>query len=101
VLTVLIKKNETMFVAKSIPSEHKDLIHDVSYDFHGTRMATCSSDQTVKVRSFGYFLSNVFRPQCFSYSMFILWFETHGEIYHRIKRQKISCLKNIWFCLKI
>ena len=38
-----------MFVAKSIQSDHKDLIHDVSYDFHGRRMATCSSDQTVKV----------------------------------------------------
>jgi nucleoporin SEH1 len=38
-----------MFVAKTIVSEHKDLIHDVSFDFHGTRMATCSSDQTVKV----------------------------------------------------
>ncbi|XP_070187555.1 nucleoporin SEH1-like isoform X2 [Littorina saxatilis] len=38
-----------MFVAKSIAVDHKDLIHDVSYDFHGRRMATCSSDQTVKV----------------------------------------------------
>ena len=38
-----------MFVTKSIPAEHKDLIHEVSYDFHGSRMATCSSDQYVKV----------------------------------------------------
>ncbi|XP_052816502.1 nucleoporin SEH1-like isoform X2 [Mya arenaria] len=38
-----------MFVSKSIQSTHKDLIHDLSYDFHGTRMATCSSDQTVKI----------------------------------------------------
>ncbi|KAH3824374.1 nucleoporin SEH1-like isoform X2 [Dreissena polymorpha] len=38
-----------MFVAKSIQSDHKDLIHDVSFDFHGTRMATCSSDQCVKI----------------------------------------------------
>lgn len=38
-----------MFVAKSIAADHKDLIHDVSYDFHGRRMATCSSDQSVKV----------------------------------------------------
>ena len=38
-----------MFVAKTIPAEHRDLIHDVSYDFHGRRMATCSSDQFVKV----------------------------------------------------
>ncbi|CAL1532036.1 unnamed protein product [Lymnaea stagnalis] len=38
-----------MFVAQTIASEHKDLIHDVSFDCHGRRMATCSSDHTVKV----------------------------------------------------
>lgn len=38
-----------MFVARCIAADHKDLIHDVSYDFHGRRMATCSSDQSVKV----------------------------------------------------
>ena len=38
-----------MYVAKTIPAEHRDLIHDVAYDFHGRRMATCSSDQFVKV----------------------------------------------------
>jgi len=38
-----------MFVARNISTEHKDLIHDVAYDFYGTRMATCSSDQTVRI----------------------------------------------------
>jgi len=38
-----------MFEAHSINAEHKDLIHDVAYDFYGQRMATCSSDQFVKV----------------------------------------------------
>jgi len=38
-----------MYVSKSINADHKDLIHDVAYDFYGRRMATCSSDQTVKV----------------------------------------------------
>ncbi|XP_064610421.1 LOW QUALITY PROTEIN: nucleoporin SEH1-like [Liolophura sinensis] len=42
-----------MFTAKHIPAEHKDLIHDVAYDFHGRRMATCSSDQTVKIWDVG------------------------------------------------
>ncbi|KAL7752070.1 epoxide hydrolase, soluble (sEH) [Sorochytrium milnesiophthora] len=28
---------------------HDDLIHDIAYDFHGTRLATCSSDQRLKV----------------------------------------------------
>lgn len=38
-----------MYVAKSIKADHEDLIHDVAYDFYGRRMATCSSDQTVKI----------------------------------------------------
>lgn len=38
-----------MYLAKSIPTEHKDIIHDVSFDFYGRRMATCSSDHTVKI----------------------------------------------------
>ncbi|XP_013396753.1 nucleoporin SEH1 isoform X1 [Lingula anatina] len=42
-----------MFVARSIPADHKDLIHDVAFDFHGRRMATCSSDQNVKVWDLG------------------------------------------------
>jgi hypothetical protein len=39
-----------MLEAQSINAEHKDLIHDVAYDFYGQRMATCSSDQFVKVK---------------------------------------------------
>ncbi|XP_050464884.1 nucleoporin SEH1 isoform X1 [Cataglyphis hispanica] len=38
-----------MFEAHSINAEHKDLIHDIAYDYYGERMATCSSDQFVKV----------------------------------------------------
>lgn len=38
-----------MFTSRSIHADHKDLIHDVAYDFYGERLATCSSDQTVKV----------------------------------------------------
>ncbi|XP_023020318.1 nuclear pore complex protein Nup44A [Leptinotarsa decemlineata] len=38
-----------MFEAQEIYAEHKDLIHDVAYDYYGRRMATCSSDQYVKV----------------------------------------------------
>lgn len=28
---------------------HEELIHDLNYDFYGKRIATCSSDQTIKV----------------------------------------------------
>lgn len=38
-----------MFTPKSIQTDHEDLIHDVAYDFYGERLATCSSDQTVKI----------------------------------------------------
>lgn len=38
-----------MFQPQEIRSEHKDVIHDVIYDYYGQRIATCSSDQTVKV----------------------------------------------------
>ena len=43
-----------MFTAKQVSVDHKDLIHDVSYDFYGKRMATCSSDQSVKVNIASY-----------------------------------------------
>jgi len=38
-----------MVEAHSINAEHKDLIHDVAFDYYGERMATCSTDQFVKV----------------------------------------------------
>uniref|UniRef100_A0A5K3FLX9 WD_REPEATS_REGION domain-containing protein n=1 Tax=Mesocestoides corti TaxID=53468 RepID=A0A5K3FLX9_MESCO len=38
-----------MFVSKSVHSNHADLIHDVAYDYYGRRMATCSSDQMIKI----------------------------------------------------
>lgn len=44
-----------MFEAQEINAEHKDLIHDVAYDFYGQRMATCSSDQYVKVSLLAFF----------------------------------------------
>merc|ERR1712038_1088505 len=41
-----------MFQALNIPCQHKDLIHGVAYDHHGHRLATASSDQTVKIWDF-------------------------------------------------
>lgn len=57
-----------MFEPQEIRSEHKDVIHDVLYDYYGQRIATCSSDQTVKV---GYLKSNLFRVQHSSYFFII------------------------------
>lgn len=30
-------------------TQHKDLIHDISFNFNGKMLATCSSDQTIKI----------------------------------------------------
>lgn len=38
-----------MVVAEDFATSHKDLVHHVAYDFYGRRMATCSSDHSVKV----------------------------------------------------
>ncbi|CAM9201161.1 unnamed protein product [Phaeothamnion confervicola] len=35
--------------AKRFATNHADLVHDVRYDHYGKRLATCSSDQTVRV----------------------------------------------------
>ncbi|XP_075678683.1 nucleoporin SEH1-like [Dermatophagoides pteronyssinus] len=40
-------------VSRSIQADHKDLIHDIAYDYYGRRLATCSSDQSVKVWDIG------------------------------------------------
>ena len=29
--------------------KHDDFVHDVQFDFHGRRIATCSSDQNIKI----------------------------------------------------
>ena len=36
-------------VFRSFRSKHDDYIHDIAYDFYGRRLATCSSDQKVKI----------------------------------------------------
>lgn len=58
-----------MFVARNVEAGHKDLIHDVAYDFYGRRFATCSSDQSVKVIGIFHCLS---LPSCISFDSFIL-----------------------------
>jgi len=33
----------------TINTSHRDLIHDLCWDYYGKRLATCSSDQTIKI----------------------------------------------------
>jgi protein transport protein SEC13 len=42
----------------SIDSSHEDMIHDSQFDYYSKKLATCSSDRTIKI------------------------FEVNGEIYH-------------------
>ena len=39
--------------SKVFASEHDDFVHDVAYDHYGKRLASCSSDHTIKVWSEG------------------------------------------------
>lgn len=38
-----------MKVIQRLQTSHDDIVHDVAYDFYGKRIATCSSDQKIKV----------------------------------------------------
>lgn len=35
--------------SQTVESGHQDVVHDVAMDYYGKRMATCSSDRTIKV----------------------------------------------------
>jgi protein transport protein SEC13 len=35
--------------AQTLESGHQDVVHDVQLDYYGKRMATCSSDRSIKV----------------------------------------------------
>ena len=43
-----------IFNTTNIFVDHIDFIHDVSYDYYGDRLATCSSDLFVKVSNIKY-----------------------------------------------
>jgi nucleoporin SEH1 len=32
-----------------IGSNHKEIIHDISFNYYGNRLATCSSDQKIMI----------------------------------------------------
>ncbi len=36
-------------VVGQVDTSHDDMIHDAQMDYYGTRLATCSSDRTVKI----------------------------------------------------
>ncbi|KAK7915750.1 hypothetical protein WMY93_011511 [Mugilogobius chulae] len=36
-------------VINTVDTSHEDMIHDAQMDYYGTRLATCSSDRTVKI----------------------------------------------------
>lgn len=36
-------------VINTVDTSHEDMIHDAQMDYYGTRLATCSSDRSVKI----------------------------------------------------
>ena len=36
-------------VQSTVDTGHEDMIHDAQMDFYGTRLATCSSDRSVRI----------------------------------------------------
>ncbi len=34
---------------RQVPSKHLDIVLDLKYDYYGRRLATCSSDKSIKV----------------------------------------------------
>lgn len=42
-----------MHTANRLRTGHADIIHDVKYDYYGSRLATCSSDQTIRIWELG------------------------------------------------
>jgi WD40 repeat protein len=36
-------------LAIDVLTDHEEFIHDLEFDYYGTRLATCSSDLSVKV----------------------------------------------------
>lgn len=73
-----------MFEAHTINAQHKDLIHDVAYNYYGDRMATCSSDQFVKVCQWSMvnecFSRGVTVFQCWCLVLYQIWDQDeHGN----------------------
>ena len=48
--TVFLTDLSSMVTVQStVDTGHEDMIHDAQMDFYGTRLATCSSDRSVKL----------------------------------------------------
>lgn len=43
------KGKENFYILNSVDTGHEDMIHDAEMDYYGLRLATCSSDNTIKI----------------------------------------------------
>jgi hypothetical protein len=71
-----------MFTATTIPGDHKDLIHDVAYDWYGRRLATCSSDQVTA--------SSVYSLQFLQFTVLALTVIQLGHLQINVKYTNLS-----------
>lgn len=42
-------KDKGVSKSNSVETQHEDMIHDAQLDYYGKRLATCSSDKTIRV----------------------------------------------------
>jgi WD40 repeat protein len=48
-IVIKLKKKMDPSLLASFSLKHDDFVHDVQFDFYGRRIATCSSDQSIRI----------------------------------------------------
>lgn len=78
-----------MKLLQAFTTNHQDLIHDIAYDYCGKRLATCSSDQTVKI----FDLVDGEWKLSTSWKVFFLFIDIDIDIVYHWLIYYFSCLK--------
>ena len=37
-------------MSQQVPTQHSSFVHDLAFDFYGSRLATCAGDNEIKIR---------------------------------------------------
>ncbi|KAJ1873618.1 epoxide hydrolase, soluble (sEH) [Coemansia sp. RSA 990] len=83
---------------QSIPVNHDDFIHDIAYNFYGTRLATCGSDRCIKIwdwnRQTGLWILNESISAHDSSVVRLSW--AHPEFGQVLASCSLDCTVRIW-----
>ncbi|KAJ2822477.1 epoxide hydrolase, soluble (sEH) [Coemansia erecta] len=83
---------------QSIPVNHDDFIHDIAYNFYGTRLATCGSDRCIKIwdwnRQTGLWILNESIGAHDSSIVRLSW--AHPEFGQVLASCSLDCTVRIW-----